>query len=206
MIESYEELNDTHIDVLKEIGNIGAGNAATSLGVLLDEDVSISVPDVRIEELNDVVGSIGAPDEVCVAVLLNFMGEANGVILFLMTIEDAKVITNAMVYEDDDGMPGLSEMKLSGVKELGNILASSYIGSVASLTGMKISLSPPHIAIDMMGAILAVPVTEYGAADSRIMFACESFATKERRLGSHVIMFTDVETLTDIMGRLGLDV
>jgi chemotaxis protein CheC len=206
MITSYTELNDTHIDVLKELGNIGAGNAATSLGVLLDEDVGISVPEVRVDELNDVLKTIGSPDDICVAVLVNFMGEASGVLLFLMTIDDAKSITNAMIYEEDDGLPGLSEMKLSGVKELGNILASSYIGSLASMTGMSISLAPPHIAIDMVGAVLAVPVAEYGALDSKIMFVEEIFTTRERRLSSHTIMFTDVGTLNDILKRLGLDV
>jgi len=206
VITSYTELNDTHIDVLKEIGNIGAGNAATSLGVLLNEGVSISVPEVRVDDFGDVVTSIGGPEEMCVAVLVNFSGEANGVVLFLLSIDDAKDIMDILAFEEDDGTPGLSELKLSGIKELGNILGSSYIGSIASLTGMKIDLSVPHIAIDMAGAILAVPVAEYGASDNKIMFIEESFSTNERRLHSHVIMFTDINTLRNMLGRLGLDI
>jgi chemotaxis protein CheC len=194
--------------VLKEIGNIGAGNAATSLGVLLNEDVSISVPQVKVNEFDDVVKSIGGPEEMCVAVLVNFSGEANGVVLFLLSLGDAKDIMDILAFEENDDTPGLSELKLSGVKELGNILGSSYIGSIASLTGMRIDLSVPHIAIDMAGAILAVPVAEYGASDNKVMFIEESFSanTKERRLHSHVIMFTDVDTLRNMFGRLGLDI
>jgi chemotaxis protein CheC len=198
-------LNDVYIDALKEIGNIGAGNAATSLGVLLDEDVGISLPEVKIEDFNDVVSSVGGSEEMCVAVLVNFSGDANGVVLFILSIEDAKGITDILASEEDDGTPGLSEMKLSGVKELGNILASSYLGSVATLTGMTVNLSIPHVAIDMAGAILAVPVTEYGAADSKVLFIEESFSTKKRRRESRVILFTDIKTLEDIMRRLGLD-
>jgi chemotaxis protein CheC len=206
VITSYTELSDEYIDVLKEIGNIGAGNAATSLGVLLDEDVSISVPSVRIEDFNDVVNAIGGSEEMCVAVLVNFSGEARGVVLFILSIKDAKGITGILASEEDDGSPGLSDMKLSGIKELGNILGSSYLGSIATLTGMKVNLSIPHVAIDMIGAILAVPVSEYGAADSKVMFIDESFSTKERRFHSHVIMFTDIETLGNIMDRLGLSI
>jgi chemotaxis protein CheC len=206
VINSFTDLNDVYIDALKEIGNIGAGNAATSLGVLIDEDVIIGIPKVRIDEFNDVVKSIGGSEEMCVAVLVNFYGEANGVVLFILSIEDAKGITDILAAEEDDGTPGLSEMKLSGIKELGNILGSSYLGSIATLTGMEINLSIPHVAVDMVGAILAVPIIEYGAADSKVMFIEESFSTKEHRFHSHVIMFTDIETLSEIMTRLGIHI
>jgi chemotaxis protein CheC len=204
VITSYTELNDVYIDALKEIGNIGAGNAATSLAVLLDEDIWISAPKVRIEGFDDVVRSIGGSEEMCVAVLVNFSGEANGVVLFILPIGDARDITDALSPGKAHDGDGLSEMGLSAIKELGNILGSSYIGSIASLTGMDIGLSIPHVAVDMAGAILALPVAEYGATDSKIMFIEESLGTKEHRFHSHVIMFTDVGTLSDILGRLGL--
>jgi chemotaxis protein CheC len=206
VIRSFADLNEIYVDAIQEIGNIGAGNAATSLGVMLNEDVAISVPQVRIEDFDDVVRSVGGFEEMCVAVLVNFSGEMSGVVLFILSIEDAKGITDVLAEEEDDGLPGLSEMKLSGIKELGNILGSSYMGSIATLTGMKINLSIPHVAIDMAGAILAVPIAEYGAADNRVMFIEERFSTKERRFHSHVIMFTDIETLGDIMTRLGLHI
>ncbi|MDR1042300.1 MAG: chemotaxis protein CheC [Clostridiales Family XIII bacterium] len=202
MITSYTELNDVYIDALKEIGNIGAGNAATSLGVLLDEDVWISSPSVRIEEFDDVVRSLGGSEEMCVAVLVNFSGEANGVVLFILSVEDAKDITGVLSPGDEHDGSGLSELGVSAVKELGNILGSSYVGSIASLTGMTIDLSIPHVAVDMAGAILALPVAEYGAVDSKVMFIEESLGTKERRFHSHVIMFTDIGTLSDILSRL----
>jgi chemotaxis protein CheC len=205
LITSYTELNDTHIDVLREIGNIGAGNAATSLGVLLNEDVHISVPRVRIEDFGDVVTSLGGPEEMCVSVLVNFFGEASGVVLFLLSIEDAKGIMDILVGEDESDLPGLSEMKMSVVKEIGNILGSAYVGSIATLTGLSISLSVPHLAIDMTGAILAAPIVEYGANDSKVMFIEESFSTDARNLSSHIIMFTDINTLHGIMGKLGLE-
>ena len=205
MIKSYTELSDQHIDVLKEIGNIGAGNAATSLGFMLNEDVNISVPELRIEDYNDVINSIGGPEEMIVAVMVNFYGEANGVVLFILSMKDAKCITDILVGEDDDDTPVLSEMKISAVKEIGNILGSAYLGSIAELTGMKIDMSVPYIAVDMTGAILAAPIVEYGAADSKVMFIEESFSSLTSELVSHVIMFTEMETLRGIMNRLGLD-
>jgi chemotaxis protein CheC len=197
-------LNEEYIDALKEIGNIGAGNAATSLGILLDEDVVISIPKVRVESFDDVVRSVGGTEEMCVAVLVNFSGDATGVVLFMLSMDDAKGITDILSAEEGDDTPGLSDLKLSGIKEFGNILGSSYLGSIASLMGMDVSLSVPHVAIDMAGAILSAPIAKYGASDSKVMFIEESFSTKKRQLQSRVIMFTDIETLSDIINRLGL--
>jgi chemotaxis protein CheC len=215
---SYKEISDAHLDALRELGNIGAGNAATSLGVLLDEDVSIGIPEVRVEDFSDVVRDIGGPEEMCVAVLVNFTGDISGIILFILSIDDANGITGIIASGKEDGASGASELseisdlsdmsdiKLSGIKELGNILGSSYLGSIAALTGTHIELSVPQVAIDMAGAILTAPVSEYGVADNKVMFIEESFSTRERRFRGHVIMFTDIITLRDIVKRLELRV
>ena len=205
MITSYSELNEEHIDALREMGNIGAGNAATSLGVLLNEDVIIDIPRVRIEDYTSVMNLLGGPEEKCVAVLIRFFGDAEGVILFILTLEDAKRIMDIFVADDDSDPSGLSDMKISMIKELGNILGSSYVGSMSKLTDMRIDLSIPHIAIDMTGAILAAPIIEYGAHDSKVLFIEERFSTKDSNMNSHVILFTGMQTLREIMDRLGFE-
>ncbi len=206
MIKLYEELSDSHIDVLREIGNIGAGNAATSLGVLIDETVTIAIPEVRIEDYDTVINSIGGAEKMVVAVLINFSGDANGMIMFILDMDDAKNITEILVGKEDDDIEGLSEMKISAVKEIGNILGSSYLGSIAALTGMKIEISIPFVAVDMAGSILSTPVIKFGAIDDKVMFIEESFNTETRKLKSNVIMFAEIETIKDILGRMGIDI
>ncbi|MDR1029126.1 MAG: chemotaxis protein CheC [Clostridiales Family XIII bacterium] len=206
MIRSYSELNDEHIDVLREIGNIGAGNAATSLGVLLNSDVQIGLPRVRIEDYDNVIASVGGSEELIVAVLVRFKGEANGVVLFTLSMEDAKNIMAILVGEDETDTPGLDEMKMSAVKEIGNILGSAYLGSISMLTGLELDISVPHIAIDMTGAILSALVVEYGAEDSKVMFIEERFSLGETGLNSHVILFTDIPSLRSVMAGLGLSI
>ena len=41
---NLEELNTVQYDVLKEIGNIGAGNATTALAKMLNTKVDMRVP------------------------------------------------------------------------------------------------------------------------------------------------------------------
>ena len=208
MLTNYEELNDAQIDVLREIGNIGAGNAATALATILDEWVEISVPVVRITDFDTATNAMGGAESMTVGVLVNFYGEANGMIMFLMKMEDAKKILGILLrgFEEEESTEEITEIKLSAIKEIGNILGSSYISSIATLTGLEINLSIPYVAIDMAGALLSVPIIEFGSVGDKIMFIEEVFSGKENNLKSNVIMFAEIETLKLIMERLGLNI
>lgn len=207
-MKNYDGLNDQHMDVLKEIGNIGAGNAATALATILNERVDISLPRVRITDFDTAVSALGGAEMMTVGVLVNFEGEARGMIMFLLKMEDAQNITNMLLggLSDSEEDQPLSEMKLSAIKEMGNILASSYIGSISTLTGLQIHLSIPYVAVDMAGALMSVPVIEFGAVGDSVMFIEEHFSAEENHLRSNMIMFAEIDTLKIIMERLGLSI
>lgn len=207
MFNIYEELNDTHIDVLREIGNIGAGNAATALADILDDRVEISIPLVRVTDFDTAVNALGGAESMTVGVMLNYSGDANGMIMFLLNMDDAKQVMNILLqgYGGEDENE-ITEMKLSAIKEIGNILGSSYIGSIATLTGLEIELSIPYVAIDMAGALMSVPIIEFGAVGDKVMFIEESFSGREHNLKSNVVMFAQVDTLRIIMERLGIGI
>ncbi|HOA42265.1 MAG: CheY-P-specific phosphatase CheC [Clostridiales Family XIII bacterium] len=207
MLKNYEELNEVHIDVLREIGNIGAGNAATALASILDERVEMSLPVVRITDFDTAINALGGAEAMTVGVLVNFYGEANGMIMFLMKMEDAQKILSILLqgFDTEEESEEMTELKLSAIKEIGNILGSSYINAIATLTGLQINLSVPYIAIDMAGAIMSVPIIEFGSVGDKIMFIEEVFSGRENDLRSNVIMFAQIETLKLIMERLGLN-
>ncbi len=207
MFNIYEELNDTHIDVLREIGNIGAGNAATALADILDDRVEISIPIVRVTDFDTAVNALGGAESMTVGVMLNYSGDANGMIMFLLNMDDAKQVMNILLqgYGGEDENE-ITEMKLSAIKEIGNILGSSYIGSIATLTGLEIELSIPYVAIDMAGALMSVPIIEFGAVGDKVMFIEESFSGREHNLKSNVVMFAQIDTLRIIMERLGIGI
>lgn len=210
-MKNYDDLNDTQIDVLREIGNIGAGNAATALATMLDERVDISVPKVVITDFDTAVSALGGAETMTVGVLVNFMGEANGMIMFLLKMEEAKSILDILIgdFEDEDenedGNP-LSDLKLSAIREIGNILGCAYINSISTLTGLTINISVPYIAIDMVGALMSVPIIEFGSVGDKVMFIEESFSAEENNLSSNIILFAEMDTIKIIMERLGLEI
>lgn len=208
LLRTYDELNEMQIDVLREIGNIGAGNAATALASLLDETVEMTLPIVKITDFDTATNALGGAESMTVGVLVNFSGEANGMIMFLLNMEDAKDITDILVpmEEAEEDGKGLSELKLSAIKEIGNILSSSYVNSISVLTGLTIHLSIPYIAIDMAGALMSVPIIEFGSIGDSLMYIEERFKGATNNLRSHIIMFAEIDTLKIIMERLGLDI
>jgi chemotaxis protein CheC len=206
VFENYEELNEMQIDVLREIGNIGGGNAASALASILDEKVDMTLPNVRITGFDQAVEDLGGAETMTVSVLVSFSGEAEGMIVFLINMEDAKRIMSLLLggsAEDDDDE--LSDMELSAIKEIGNILAASYINSIASLTGLRIDVSVPYVAIDMVGALMSVPIIEFGAIGDKLMFIEENFIGERGNLNSNIIMFAEINTLKIIMEKLGIE-
>jgi chemotaxis protein CheC len=199
---SFVELSKSRIDILKEIGNVGAGNAATSLSALLDEEIHISLPNVRIEDFNQVVNRVGGPEEIVVAVLVPFEGELSGVVLYMQTLEDAKGVAEVMVGIADPDLPGLSDIKLSALKEIGNILSSSWLNCVSTLTGMTVKVSIPYASVDMAGAILASPAIEYGGCGDKVLYIEETFCSRRRDLRSSVIVFVHKDALAAMMDKL----
>ena len=231
-IKSYDELDDIHIDVLSELGNIGSGNAATSLSVLLDEGVKISMPHVMILDYDSVVRATGDPEDLGIAIMINYIGDVRGIVLFVLSYDDAKGIAKMLVGDamaaeakeakdakcecgdcgdcSDRNFGGeggdLSDIEISMIKEIGNILGSSYLGSISTLTGLEFDISVPHVSIDMVGAIMSAPMSEFSIDNKKILIIEESFSTESLSLKSHVILFADIPSLNLIMDRLGIEV
>ena len=140
MLQSYSDLNDMHIDALREIGNIGAGNAASSLAMMLADQIDISVPTVRILEYERVMEELGGPEQMIVGLLLCLEGDVNGMIMFLLHQNFANTLLGALIGEADVGGT-VDEMSYSALQEVANIMAASYVNAIADLTGFTINIS-----------------------------------------------------------------
>ena len=207
-MDSYDSLNDLHIDVLREIGNIGSGNAATALSTMLDRKVDISVPQVRILDYGTVTEELGGPEELLAGLLLTLHGDVTGMIMFLLHKDFAHMIINTLVGMELESIGDLDEFSSSAICEVGNIMAASYVNAIASLTGLAIDISPPDIAVDMVGAILSVPAIYFANIGDKIIFIQDEIDKKEgdTRNSSHILMIPETDSLTTVMERLGIEV
>jgi chemotaxis protein CheC len=168
----FDDLNQIEIDVLKEIGNIGAGNAATALSKLLNKKIDMKVPDVKIETFNTIIENIGGHERVVVSIFLRVEGDAPGSIFFILPLEQAEYYIKTATNDTNFSFskPPYAEMSLSFLQELGNILSGSYLSALADLTKLNLHPSVPALGIDMVGAILTYGLIEISReSDSAIV-------------------------------------
>ena len=149
-LKSYDDLSEMQIDVLREIGNIGSGNAATALSEMLGHPVSISVPKVRILDYAEVVTGLGGPETMVVGLLLTLSEDVEGMMMFLLQREFAHMSLSALLGEEIERFDQIDEMGMSAIREVSNIMAASYVTAIASLTGLTINISTPDLTIDML--------------------------------------------------------
>jgi len=198
----FGNLNEMQLDALKEIGNIGSGNAATALSQMLSRPVSIDVPQVTVLDYQTVTDKLGGPEELMIGLLLTMSGDLTGMIMFLLQKEFANMVLSGLLGEENFDVE--DSMGRSAVMEVGNIMAASYVNAIASLTGLRIELSPPSFCMDMVGAILSVPTIYYADISDKIIYIEDEFNNSANHAASHVLLIPEVEALQTLMRSLGL--
>ena len=177
---TYDNLSDLQIDVLREIGNIGAGNAATALSCMLSERVDMAVPIVKMIDITEMANILGGPENQVVGILFTLSEDIEGMMMFILEKQFAHLIIKLLMGRDLNTFEDFEEMDLSALQEIGNIMAGSYVNAIAALTSLKIKISIPDMAIDMVGAILSVPAIKFGAVGDKVMFIRENIAVWEK--------------------------
>lgn len=205
------DLNSVHFDVLREIGNIGQGNAASALAQMLGLSIDISVPTVRLLEMDEAVQYLGGPENVVLGMLVGLSGEIQGMMLYVLQRGFATNMINTVFGKDVKELTAFDEMDLSFVQEIGNILAGSYVNAISSLTGLTIDISVPNICIDMAGAILAVPAVEFAHIGSKVLFIDDNFifggdGSNPEEVKSNMILVPELKSLDTLFQHLGVEV
>lgn len=192
------------MDALREIGNIGSGNAATSLSEMLMKPVGIQVPVIRIVDYNEASAQLGGPENMLVGMLLSLSGDVTGMMMFLLEKDFGHLVLNTLLGQTLESFEDVDEMGLSALKEIANIMAASYVNAISGLTGMNINISVPDICIDMVGAMLSVPVIHYANVSDKIIFIQDQFNSDDESAVSHILMIPEVQSLNQIMKNLGI--
>lgn len=198
---------EKHFDVLRELSNIGSGNAATALASLMDSKVNLGIPNVCFIEFPQIADQLGGAEKIYASDLVNLGGDINGMMMFMMDIKAAStLITAVMKKERDPEDMNFDEMEMSFIKEIGNILSSSYLSSLATMTNLKIVPSIPYVAVDMAGAILSVPAIEFGKIGDQALFieSCLSGEKPADVITGYFILVPELESFDIILKALGV--
>ena len=204
-IHSISDLNEMHVSVLSEIGNIGCGNAATALSRMLDMPVDMSTPEVGIANYNEAFEKLGGPETVMVGLLLSLKSDMSGMLMFLMPGDTACEIINMMAYTELKDYTEIDEMGFSAISEMANIMSAAFANAVANMAGMVIDISPPSYAIDMLGALLSLPAAYYAKIGDLFMYIKNELVISGKKMPANILLLPEVDSLNKLMVALGLE-
>lgn len=200
----YSGITAIHLDVLKEICNIGAGNAATSLSQILNQKVDMRVPNASVVDFNDLLRIFGHEEEVVLGVMILYSGDISGSMIFMLPKHSIGRMIGSLLGRTYTEDTEFDEMDMSAMKEIGNIIVGSYVSSMASMTGFSIRVSEPFAAIDMAASILSVPVSEVGRYGDNVLFMESYILCDGVELGGHFIMLPSIDSYEKIMSVFGM--
>lgn len=190
--------SDLELDALRELANIGSGTAATALSQMLARSIDVSVPGAAALPLAEAVEAVGDADLLVTGVVLPIFGDLDALAVLLFESADADRICELLGVE-----PG-SDIAESALAEIGNILCSSYLGAVVSMTGLKLEPGPPQTASDMLGAIVQT-VLALSAAETDIALLLDSDLRIEGEESSFSFMLVPTAAgVAELLTRLGL--
>lgn len=203
-IERFEDMNAVALDVFREIGSIGVGNAATALAQVLGVKVSMKLPKVTIEGYDEAIANIGHPEDMVAAVLVEMGGDMKGIMLYMLKLDFINAILARLVGKYIHDFSEIDELSASALEETGNIIISSYISAIAKLAGLEVPLSVPSISVNMLGGILSVPMAMFGEVSDKLMMIRGEFLIGDTQLEGDLLLLPDIDSLNFLLKKLGV--
>ncbi|NLY81070.1 MAG: chemotaxis protein CheC [Lysinibacillus sp.] len=205
---SHQNINSLHLDVLKEIGNIGASHAATALSDLLSKKIEMRVPKVEMITFNEMMELAGGPEKVVVGIYLRIEGDLEGSMFFILPVEQANRFIQRLLQDDQfDFRNNASELGMSAMQEMGNILSGSYLSALSDFLRLKVYPTVPGLSIDMFGAIISIGLIEISRVSDYVIVINTSISEEgleDTEMKGHFLLLPDPESFNVIFNALGV--
>lgn len=200
----FNNMEEFKMDVLKEVGNIGAGHAATALSQLLNRPVDMGVPKVQLLPFEMIADKAGGAEKMVVAVFFRVEGDAPGNLFFILAPEAAKGLLERMMGITAEDTDNFTDMEQSALAEIGNILAGSYLSSLADFTKLSMYPTVPGLAVDMAGAILSYGLLQFGQMGDDALLINTAFFEGQHHIEGQFFLIPDPESFEKIFESLGV--
>ena len=201
---TYKKFSAMQIDVLKEIGNIGSGNACTALAMLLNTFVDMTVPSIRFLDFESVKEFLGGGESEVLGIRIGVKEDLTGMMFHIVKKQFAERIINTFYPKELDTLNDLNDMDLSVLSEMGNITSGAYANALASLSNMKVDIMTPEYHVNTIEEILQIPLKEYAEVGDKILVVDEQFIMGDEKLTSHMLLILDGGSLHKLFERLGI--
>ena len=201
---SYDKLNELQLDVMREIGNIGAGNACTALSVLLGTTIDMSVPRVQLLGYESTTEHLGGGDNMVIGLKIEINGDLDGMMVHVVERRFAQRIINTFYAKEIDNIENLDEMDSSVLNEMANITSGAYANSIATLTGLFVNIGTPAQVPGKVSDIMNLPLTAFVKPGDHVLVVDEEFTIDDEHISSNMILALESDSLAKLFARLGV--
>ncbi|MGL6107883.1 chemotaxis protein CheC [Romboutsia sp.] len=194
------------LNIFREISNIGSGNASTSLSIMLNEIVDIGIPKSDMLNFSDITNSYNSPEELVVGTVLQLSGDLEGFIMLVMKIDPAirllSKVSGKEITCDINDYKSLCE-ELASIGEVCNILCGTYLTAISDMTNLTINPSIPYFSVDMVMAIMNLPISLYGPVGEQILCIETDFFTTDYKIDGKYYFIPKIESCDKLLRTLG---
>jgi chemotaxis protein CheC len=187
------------LDALRELANIGSGTAGTALSQMLGRSVDISVPNAFVLPLAEAVDAVGAAEEDVTGVVIPLQGELDAVVLLVFPVADAATLCGLL------GVEAGTDVGLSALSEIGNILGASYVGAISAMTGLELDLTPPQTVTDMLAAIVSTVLASRAAGTDTAMILDTGLTVEGEACSLSFLLLPAAGEVQEVLRRMGVD-
>lgn len=205
-INNYEDLTPIQLDVLKEVGNIGSGNASAALSNMINKNVEVEMPHVKIVSFQEATDQSGGAERIVAGTMSRMSGGMDGMILLLMDRDFVDTVIKSFFNSEVEGLLKLNDNEISALTEIGNIMCGAYVSAIGQLSGIEVKLETPCFHVDMMGALMSVPVIEFGQVGDKILYIDKKLSIDGEKMNTKLFLIPTIDSLKKLMGKLGIEV
>lgn len=195
---SANRLDERTADALREFGNIGAGHAATALSTLLAERVTMSVTDARLCPFDEIVSVVGGDTTLVAAVFIRIQGKIPGNMFVLLALPSVEQLLNRLIGHSDSRVD-YTDIELSAIAEVGNILSGAYVTAISDLCGISLNQSVPSVAIDMASAVLDIGLMISGNEENEAILISTLLGHGDHVIDGHFFLLPDFDGTTSLL-------
>lgn len=195
-------LTELEYDSLREVGNIGVGNAATALSKLLNKKVDIDIPNTKFVPLTKFADELGGKESLVISLYLEITGGIKGETVFLFSKEGALSLVDLMMFQPIGTLKEMDEMAESAFKEMANIFVGAYLNGLAKLLQVKIYPGLPQVANDMAQSVLDSIIIKLSQSADEVLAVRTKINLEGYKIdGTYFMLFED-ESLRIVLAKL----
>lgn len=198
-----EQAKPNPLDVIREIGTIGAGRAATALSEMVSAPVEITVPEVKMVETAKFADSVKTPGQSNLVLVICMEGQITGRMFFILSPNDARLLGSVLLGVTPESVNFEDSLFQSSIKEALNIIVGAYMMALSEMTGFEIMFGIPFLALDVLTAIFIAEQMPMGSEE--IIYIKTNMQIKNKNFDGVFIFFPDLPSINKIFSALGVE-